>query len=94
LGGVPKKSPFIMQVMADVLNMEILVAHSEQACALGSAMAAAAVAGIYPTVEAAQKAMGNRFEKSYLPNEETARKYQVLYDRYSTLGELIEHNFS
>jgi L-ribulokinase len=32
LGGVAKKSPFVMQVVADVLNMPILVAR-EQACA-------------------------------------------------------------
>ena len=40
LGGVAKKSPFVMQVVADVLDMPIKVARSEQACALGSAMAA------------------------------------------------------
>ncbi|MFO7683109.1 MAG: FGGY-family carbohydrate kinase, partial [Chloroflexota bacterium] len=43
LGGVAKKSPFVMQIVADVLNMPIKVARSEQACALGSAMAAAVV---------------------------------------------------
>ena len=36
LGGVAKKSPFVMQIVADVLNMPIKVARSEQACALGS----------------------------------------------------------
>ena len=94
LGGVPKKSPFVMQVMADVLNMEILVAHSEQACALGSAMAAATVSGIYSSLEEAQKAMGGGFEKTYKPNEKNVQKYQTLYNRYSKLGELIERQFS
>ena len=36
LGGVAKKSPFVMQVMADVLNMSIKVARSEQTVALGA----------------------------------------------------------
>ena len=94
LGGVPKKSPFVMQVMADVLNMEILVAHSEQACELGSAMAAATVSGIYSSLEEAQKAMGGGFEKTYKPNEKNVQKYQTLYNRYSKLGELIERQFS
>jgi len=58
LGGVAKKSPFVMQVVADVLNMPIKVARAEQACALGSAMAAAVVGGIYGTIEEAQKAIG------------------------------------
>ncbi len=93
LGGVAKKSTFVMQTVADVLNMPILVARSEQACALGSAMAAAVVAGVYPNVEAAQKSMGNGFENEYKPIPENAAKYKALYDRYSKLGDLIENNF-
>jgi L-ribulokinase len=93
LGGVAKKSPFVMQTVADVLNMPILVAKSDQACALGTAMAAAVVAGIYPNVEAAQKAMGNGFEKEYKPIPANAAKYEILYKKYSKLGKLIEENF-
>ncbi len=93
LGGVAKKSTFVMQTVADVLNMPILVARSEQACALGSAMAAAVVAGVYPDVEAAQKAMGNGFETEYKPIPANAAKYKALYERYSKLGNLIENNF-
>jgi L-ribulokinase len=92
LGGVAKKSPFVMQTVADVLNMPILVARSEQACALGTAMAAAVVAKIYPTVEEAQKSMGNGFEKEYKPIAAHASKYKVLYEKYSKLGDLIEGN--
>ena len=40
-GGVAKKSPFIMQMMADVMNMPIRIHQSEQTCALGAAMFAA-----------------------------------------------------
>jgi L-ribulokinase len=90
LGGVAKKSPFVMQIVADVLNMPIKVARSEQACALGSAMAAAVVAGIYSTTAEAQKKMGGGFEKTYTPNPENAAKYQALYAKYLKLGELIE----
>lgn len=92
LGGVAKKSPFVMQVTADVLGMPIKVARSEQACALGSAMAAAVVAGIYATVEEAQDAMGNGFETEYKPDTENAGKYKTLYEKYSKLGEFIEHS--
>ena len=45
VGGVAKKNPFVMQIVADVLNMPIKVAKSDQTCALGSAMAASVVAG-------------------------------------------------
>lgn len=91
LGGVAKKSPFVMQVVADVLNMPILVARSEQACALGTAMAAATVAGLYPTVLDAQKAMGNGFEMEYKPIQANADAYAKLYALYGETGEFVEH---
>ncbi len=94
IGGIAKKSPFVMQVTADVLNMPIKVAASEQACALGSAMAAATVANLYPTMEKAQASMGSGFETVYEPNSERAEKYKTLYERYSKLCEFIEHEFT
>jgi L-ribulokinase len=90
LGGVAKKSPFVMQVVADVLNMPILVARSEQACALGSAMAAATVAGLYPAVLDAQKAMGNGYEMEYKPVKVNALVYDELYARYNEAGAFVE----
>ena len=68
LGGVAKKSDYVMQVMCDVLNKPILVASSDQACALGSAMAASVAGGIHPTFEEARKRMGSGFETEYLPD--------------------------
>jgi L-ribulokinase len=90
LGGVAKKSPFVMQVVADVLNMPILVARSDQACALGSAMAAATVAGLYHTVPDAQKAMGNGFEMEYKPVKSQAEIYAKLYALYNEAGQFVE----
>ena len=92
IGGVAKKNPFVMQIVADVLNMPIKVAKSDQTCALGSAMAAAVVAGIYKTVPDAQKAMGGGFEKEYKPDPARAEKYQVLFEKYKKLGTFIEKN--
>jgi L-ribulokinase len=94
IGGIAKKSPFVMQITADVLNVPIKVAASEQACALGSAMAAASASGLYATMEEAQKAMGSGFEKVYEPIPENAEKYKAVYDRYSKLCEFIEDEFT
>lgn len=91
LGGVAKKSPFIMQVVADVLNVPIKVPRSDQPCALGAAMFAAVVAGVYPTVEEAKKSMGSGIETEYRPNPASAQKYLILYDRYTRLGEYVEN---
>ncbi|HLN72642.1 MAG: ribulokinase [Methylococcaceae bacterium] len=90
LGGVAKKSTFVMQIVCDVLNMPIKVARSEQACALGSAMAAAVVAGVYTDLSEAQKNMGGGFEKTYTPNAKNAELYAKLYEKYLSLGKLIE----
>lgn len=90
LGGVAKQSPFVMQVVADVLGRRIRVAASEQACALGTAMFAATVGHVYQTVGQAQDKMNSGFETEYTPRPEQAEKYSDLYRKYCRLGEFIE----
>lgn len=90
MGGVAKKSPFIMQMMADVMNMPIRIHKSEQTCAIGAAMFAATAAGIYPKVEDAMAAMGQGFDAEYLPDAERAAIYAKRYERYSEAGAVIE----
>ena len=90
VGGVAKKNPFVMQIVADILNMPIKVASSDQTCALGSAMAASVVAGVYKDIPSAQKAMGGGFEKEYRPNPVRAKKYNELFKKYKKLGSFIE----
>lgn len=90
LGGVAKKSPFIMQMMADVINMPIRIHKSEQTCALGAAMFAATAAGIYEKVEDAMHAMGSGFEKTYFPNERSVDFFQKRYQQYKELGVFLE----
>ncbi len=93
IGGVAKKSPFVMQTLADVLNKPIQVAQSDQACALGAAMCAAVAAGVHPTMEAAQKAMGSGFDAEYHPRPEQAATYETLYQKYLKLGNFVEIDF-
>lgn len=92
LGGVAKKSPFIMQMLSDILNMPVKVHKSEQTCALGAAMFAATAAGIYSQVEQAMQAMGAGFEKTYYPNQEKVDLYQRRYQKYLSLGNYLEKN--
>jgi L-ribulokinase len=94
IGGVAKKNPFVMQIVADVLNMPLKVAASEQTCALGSAMAASVVAGVYKDIPSAQKAMGGGFEKEYHPDPVRAKKYESLFRKYKELGSFIEKNLT
>jgi L-ribulokinase len=90
LGGVARKSPYIMQVMADVMNMPIRIHRSEQTCALGAAMFAATVGGIYAKVEDAMEAMGQGFDVTYTPNPEAVSVYAKRYKKYLALGASLE----
>ena len=85
IGGVAKKSPYVMQTLANVLNMPIKVATSDQACALGAAMNAAVAAGIHPDLFAAQKAMGSGFDAFYEPDAHKNSIYQSLYRQYQEI---------
>lgn len=90
IGGVAKKSPFVMQTLSDVLNMPIKVASSDQACALGAAMNASVAAGVYTNLLDAQKAMGSGFDAHYEPRVEYVEVYQKLYAKYQKIGTFTE----
>lgn len=90
LGGVAKKSTYVMQVMANVLNMPIRIHSSEQTCANGAAMFAATAAGLYSKVEDAMNAMGQGFEKTYEPEADKVAYYAKRYKMYLDLGSKIE----
>jgi L-ribulokinase len=90
LGGVARKSPYIMQMMANVMDMPIRIHQSDQTCALGAAMFAATVAGIYPNVQEAMQQMGPGFDKVYHPQPEKVPVYALRYQKYLKLGAFTE----
>ena len=92
IGGIALKSPFVMQVMADVLGMPIKVAKSDQACAFGASMFAAVAAGVYSKVEDAQNAMGMGFASEYQPDMKNHELYLELYKQYTAIGKFTEDN--
>lgn len=92
IGGIALKSPFVMQVMADVLGMPIKVAKADQACAFGTSMFASVAAGVYSKVADAQKAMGMGFSSEYQPDMKNHEIYLELYKRYTAIGEFTEKN--
>jgi len=93
IGGISKKSDFIMQVCADVWNCPIDVLESEQSCALGAAIFAATIGGVYPDVASAQKVMASPVSKTYLPNADNAETYQRLYQQYQQLGKFVDGGY-
>lgn len=94
IGGISKKSDFIMQVCADVWNSPIDVLESEQSCALGAAIFASVVGGVYANVDEAQKVMASPVCKRFTPNKEAAEQYQALYQNYLTLGQYVNQSLA
>jgi L-ribulokinase len=91
IGGVAKKSTFIMQTLADTLNMPVRVAESEQTSALGAGIYAALAAGLFSTYNEATQVLGSQYIAEYHPNPIKVEKMKVLMNKYTELGISIEN---
>ncbi|WP_117881549.1 ribulokinase [Aureibaculum luteum] len=91
IGGVARKSPFIMQTLANVLDKPIKVAASDQAPALGAAIYASVASGIYSNVIEASKKMGSNFEAIYYPEKEKVPVYKKRMQSYNELSSFVEN---
>ena len=74
-----------MQIYADVTGRPMKISRSAQTCALGSAIAAAVVAGAHKNFATAQKKMTGLKPKIYKPNPKAHETYRELYPLYRTL---------
>ncbi|GAA0554116.1 L-ribulokinase [Rhizomicrobium palustre] len=84
-GGIAEKNAFIMQTYADVTGRTMKVSRSAQTPALGSAVAAAVVAGAHKDFASAIAAMTGLKDKVYEPNPAAHAVYKELYALYHTL---------
>lgn len=91
IGGVAKKSNFIVQTLADVLQKPIKVATSDQAPALGAAMYAATAARIYKDLDTAIRNMNSGVEREFTPRKENKKIYDDLFRKYMALGQFVEN---
>ncbi|WP_442845195.1 ribulokinase [Leeuwenhoekiella sp. H156] len=92
IGGVARKSKFIMQSLANTLNVPIKVAASDQAPALGAAVYAAVAAGIYPDVITASQTLGSDYEAEYHPQPEYLEVFSEQMERYEALSAFVENS--
>lgn len=90
VGGIARKSKYVMQTMADVLDMPIRVNKTDQVCARGAAMLAATAAGCYPDVSEAMSAMGAGFDMTYTPDQKKVGLLQARYRQYEAICGMIE----
>ena len=84
-GGIADKSALTMQIYADVTGRPMKVSRSAQTCALGSAIAAAVVAGAHKDYATAQKKMTGLKPKIYQPDPKAHAVYRQLYSVYKKL---------
>jgi L-ribulokinase len=84
-GGIAEKNPVVMQIYADVTGRPMTVSRSAQTCALGSAVAAAVVAGAHKNFSAAQKAMTALKPRVFKPDAKAHAVYRELYSLYKDL---------
>ncbi len=94
VAGVARKSPFVMQTVANVMDMEIEVPAGDQAVALGAAMFAATAAGVHASMAEAQRVMSSGTERVYRPDPEQAKRYGALYARYLRLGAFVQRELT
>ncbi|HEX8199873.1 MAG TPA: FGGY-family carbohydrate kinase [Isosphaeraceae bacterium] len=81
LGGGGAKSALWLQIHADVLDRPIHLNRETESCALGSALAAAVGAGLFPDFDAAAQAMV-AIERVVEPNPANRALYDDLFGRY------------
>ncbi|CAK7192368.1 Ribulokinase [Commensalibacter sp. Nvir] len=94
IGGIPQKSPIIMQTCSDVMNRPIDVCESEQCCALGAAIIASVAAGFYQSIPEAQQHMSSPISKTFHPDPKRAKQYQKLYEQYLRWAEVCEPQYN
>lgn len=86
IGGISQKSPFVMQMLADVMNREVVVAGCPQACAMGAVVYASVIAGCYASVSEAQETLCRFPATTYSPDAERHVTFLRRYARYTQIG--------
>ncbi|MFN2119121.1 MAG: ribulokinase [Anaerolineales bacterium] len=88
-GGLPDRSPLLMQIYSDVTGRPFKISASNQTPALGSAMfgavAAGKAAGGYDSIFAAAECMAHLKDKVYKPIPQNRTAYDALFREYGTL---------
>ena len=84
-GGLAVKNPLLMQLYADITGRPMVIAKSDQTCALGAALLAAVAAGTFSTIEEAQQRLCGIREQVYEPDKEHHLTYQKIYALYKQM---------
>ena len=92
LCGGGAKSPLWQKILADVLNIEIVVPFSEDGPAYGGAMLAMTGCGEYDTIADCAKELV-KYKSSVLPDKEKVSLYSKQYEKYRLLYPALKEFF-
>ncbi|MBQ8345594.1 MAG: ribulokinase [Clostridia bacterium] len=84
-GGISRKNPLMMQILADVFGREIGVLSSEESTAIGSAIHGAVACGYYSSIQEASAQMRLPLAKTYSPDPKHVKAYEAMYREYLRL---------
>jgi len=82
------KSRFVLQMVADILNIPLTVPDVEEPALLGAAILAGVGAGVYEDLPSAQAEV-IRTRSSIQPDEENAKEYTSIYERFIKIEKLL-----
>jgi len=88
-GGISRRSPLTMQLLADTSGVTVHVPASSEVPARGSAMFAAVAAGLYTDIRQAVAALRPSIARSYHPDRAAMATYDEVYAIYRTLYEML-----
>jgi len=92
VSGGGMKNPFWRQIMASVLNTELVTVNTTEGAAFGAALLAGVGAGNWPNVVSACR-FAIRIVGTTLPNEEEGKIYQQAYPIYKGLYPALSLSF-
>lgn len=90
VGGIALKSPYVMQMMSNVLNVPIMVSGETETCARGAAIYAAVAAGVFDSIESAQELMCEHYQPTYYPDQKQHEILEEEYHKYCLFADMTE----
>ena len=90
VGGISKKSSYVMQMMADLLGKKIEILDADQTCALGAAIYGAVAGGVYENVQTASAKMAAKCIGEFVPDKNRSEVYRQHYEKYICLTKLAD----
>ncbi len=93
ISGGGARSPLWRQILADLLNSELVTVNTTEGAAYGAALLAGVGAGVWPDVDAAC-ARAIRVTGNTQPNPSSAERYEAIYAQYRALYPTLKETFA